>query len=253
MLPVHVAVAQYANNAGNPVDDQDKAIHFADKAMYLSDLVILPEASFISDWTAEYIKTHSKPLNGTLTAMLAEVAIARNSYLCFSIPECDGDLRYNTAILIRPDGQIAGYHRKFHLSDKDIAMGFSHGYKPAVIHTNVGRIGIIVGDEAFNNSCIRPLIAGGVQLIACPSLVTVESGDKSDEERTRWEHRLKEIAISARCYVLWANKCGAINGKIAIGHSMIIDPHGRFIAVGSSDQEEIVRCAITPTDLFSSR
>jgi len=247
MLPIRIAAAQYSCDKGNLVDDQDKTIHITDDAMHFSDLVLLPESSFVENWAAEYVRERSTTLYGPVTAILAQCAVVRNSYVCFNIAEREGEHFYNTTILLRPDGKIAGSHRKFRLSETDAQAGFTPGEKPTVIETSIGRIGILTGLEVLDKQCIHALVAQGAQLIISPSIVTADSREEIHNEVVNWSKRLSKLATIARSHVLWANKCGLAAGKVAIGSSMIVDPHGKILARGKIDQDEIVRSTVTLT------
>ncbi|MGB9588205.1 MAG: nitrilase-related carbon-nitrogen hydrolase, partial [Armatimonadota bacterium] len=125
--------------------------------------------------------------------------------------------------------------------------GFTPGEKPTVIETSIGRIGILMGLETLDTQCIHALVAQGVQLILSPSIVTADSCEEIHSEVVNWSKRLSKLATIARSHVLWANKCGLVAGKVAIGSSMIVDPHGKILSCAKIDQDEIVRSTVTLT------
>ena len=61
---------------------------------------------------------------GPSTTMLMEMAKSLDMYIVGgSVPEVCGDRLYNTCLVVDPDGNIIGKHRKVHLFDIDVPGG----------------------------------------------------------------------------------------------------------------------------------
>lgn len=67
------------------------------------DMVCLPE---------EFACPDPEPIPGRTTEAIAKLAKQYNMYIVCPICEKDGDNKYNTAVLIDRNGEIAGYYRK---------------------------------------------------------------------------------------------------------------------------------------------
>ncbi len=247
-LPIHVAAVQYATEADNNTANTDRAIHLLDIAGHTADLILMPDASFTCDWPTCQIQRHTQAARGPLTAIAAQIAVVRSACICYCIPERDGDRIYNTAILVCADGRVVGSHRKLALNEAEIAAGFTAGDSLRVLHTFLGRIGILIGEDCFDPGNAAKLANEGAQIILVPSVALVDSPDAVDSALGEWERALRESAVESHCHLVWANKIGADRGMQAIGNSMIVAPDGDIIARAGME-EEIVRARITLTGI----
>lgn len=243
-LPIHVAAVQYATEDGQHTANADRAIHLLDTAMHTSDLILLPDMSFSCSLKQDDLASHSQPVRGPLTAIARQIAVDRNACACFCIPERDGGRFFKTAVLVCADGGIIGQQRKVHLSAAEKETGFSAGDTLDVLSCYLGRIGILIGEDALVASRAVSLAEQGAQVLLVPSIATAEDADHMEAALREWEDALRASASESGCFLVWSNKIGADLGKPAVGNSMIISPAGRVIArAGTAD--EVVRAQIT--------
>lgn len=244
-LPIHVAAVQYSSEKLNRVGNQDKVFHLMDDAAHIADLVVLPEASFTCGWMGAQAHEVAEPLYGSTCAVTLQIAVTRNSHICYNIAELDGDRIYNTAVLIGAGGSVIGKQRKVRLSEADVDAGFSPGDSVTVFETHLGRIGILVSQDAEDIESVRALHRGGAQLIIVPCVAFAALPEAREGVARSWETVLGSVAKNGRCHALWADKIGGEGDLIAVGSSMVLDPEGNIVVRGSADQEEIVRAGIT--------
>ena len=72
--------------------------------------------------------------------------------------ERDAHLIYNVAVLLAPDGKVAGKYRKVALPRSEIAGGITPGNAVRVFPTDVGNVGLLIGhDTSFSEParCLR--------------------------------------------------------------------------------------------------
>ena len=113
------------------------------------NLVVLPFNSLIGDEpvTKETASKLAEPLNGKSYALAAGLAKKFNTYLLFSMPEVADGKYYETAVLFDYDGNQIGIYRKSHLNDEEKTWATAGDELP-VFNTNLGRIAIVLNDEA---------------------------------------------------------------------------------------------------------
>jgi len=241
-LPIHVCAVQFATDAPQKAINMDNGLHWLDAAAEKADLVLLPETAFSGYWLGGKMVEFAEPIPGPITKIVSEIAVKRNSTICFGMTELDGEKMYNTAVLIGADGKILGKHRKVHLYEADIESGFSAGDRLEVFDTHLGRIGILVCYDAFYIESICVLDLKGAEIVLIPS---VGLSKPDDIERTMWSWEIVLCANAkfGRCHIVWANKVGMDNDLVCIGNSMIISPEGDIVARGGAS-EEIVQASI---------
>ena len=126
-------------------------------------LVVLPEC-----WNSPYdtssfpvyaeavpaVGTKGSAVDGTAspsTKMMCDEAKKHGVYLVGgSVPEREGELVYNTCVVVNPDGDIIGKHRKVHLFDIDVpgkitfkeSDTLTAGKDVTVFDTPFGRVGV---------------------------------------------------------------------------------------------------------------
>jgi predicted amidohydrolase len=75
---------------------------------------------------------------------------------------------YNVAVLIGPDGKIAGKYRKVCLPRSEIEDGVTPGHDYPVFQTRFGKVGMMVCYDGFFPEVARELSNNGAEVIAWP-------------------------------------------------------------------------------------
>jgi len=130
-----------------------------------AELVVFPERA-ITGLDEPAAQSVPGPATDRLVALAAKYGI----YLIAGLAEQDGDTRYNSAVLVGPEGLI-GTHRKIHLDASD-GNWASAGDAWSVFDTRLGRIGVLVGHDAAFPESGRILSLRGCDLIACPAAIS---------------------------------------------------------------------------------
>jgi predicted amidohydrolase len=86
----------------------------------------------------------------------------------------------------------------------------------------------------------RELSSRGVELLCVPAAFTQRTG------RDHWELLVRARAVENQCYVIAANQVGKHGpDSTSYGHSLIVDPWGRVLAVAGGDAAEVIVAEIS--------
>jgi predicted amidohydrolase len=135
------------------------------------NLIVLPELSLIGQVdNGDGYKNLSESLDGKQTvSFFRKLAIKYHSYFIFGMPEKKDSKYYNSAILMSPVGNIVGVYRKTHLNAIDKTWATAGDVIP-VFKTKIGRIGIMLDDEAMFPEISGVLAVKRADIIAIPAM-----------------------------------------------------------------------------------
>jgi predicted amidohydrolase len=163
--------------------------------------------------------------------------------------------RYNTAILVGPDGGIIGKYRKVHLpghADHRAALPFQHLEKR---YFEVGDLGFPVW-RAFGGICgmmicndrrwpesYRVMGLQGVELIMLGYNTPTHNIYHPEPPHLRMFHNRLSVQAGAYQNATWVvavAKAGLEDGHGLIGGSCIVAPTGEIVAQAVSDDDEVI-------------
>ena len=81
--------------------------------------------------------------------------------------EADGDRRYNTAVLIGPDGKLLGKYHKQHLGHESVRN--TAGDESKVFRMPYGKAGVMICADRRFPDLVGRFCAGGAEFLICPS------------------------------------------------------------------------------------
>jgi predicted amidohydrolase len=139
----------------------------AEAAAQKADIVCLPEGATLAGTDLNYVSA-SEPIPGPSTKFLGEVAKKNNLYIVAGILEKEGDVVYNTSILINRKGELAGKYRKLSLPREEIDGGVTPGDSTPVFTTDFGRIGMMICWDVTYPETARALAQKGAEIIFLP-------------------------------------------------------------------------------------
>ncbi len=198
-------------------------------------LVILPEAALTGYCfsSPEEFKPLAEPIPGPATQALAALCEELNVFVIVGLIERDGDVYYNAAAFLGPDGLI-GRYRKVHLPYLGLDRFVTPGNEPfRVYDTPIGRIGINICYDANFPEGARILALLGADIIALP---------------TNWPQGREKIpalvvptrAFENRVYFAAVDRVGEERGFRFLGKSTIAAPTGDVVVQAGPDDEEII-------------
>jgi predicted amidohydrolase len=132
-----------------------------------SDLVVLPETLTQTNTGKKYVDC-AEPVPGPSTDYFGLLAKEHNLYIVAGLIERDAHLIYNVAVLLGPDGKIAGKYRKVCLPRGEVSEGVAPGNEYPVFQTRFGKVGMMVCYDGFFPEVARNLSANGAEVIAFP-------------------------------------------------------------------------------------
>jgi len=139
----------------------------AEAASRKADLVVLGETlTYIN--LGKKMEDVAEPIPGPSTEYFGQLAKKHNLYIVPGLVERDGHLIYNVAVLIGPDGRVAGKYRKVCLPRTEEAAGVTPGSNYPVFETRFGRVGMMVCYDGFFPEVARELSKRGAEVIAFP-------------------------------------------------------------------------------------
>ena len=132
-----------------------------------ADIVCLPEGITLVGTKLNYISA-SEPIPGPSTKFLGELSKKYHLYIVAGILEKDGEVVYNTAVLLDRDGNLAGKYRKVSLPREEIDGGVTPGDTLPVFDTDFGRIGMMICWDVSFPETARTLAKKGAEVILMP-------------------------------------------------------------------------------------
>lgn len=166
---VRLAAVHYRPNGGSTAMDNCRqfAPLVADAANQKADLVVLPETLTCMGNGLTYADV-AEPIPGPSTDYFGTLAKQHELYLVVGLVEREAHLIYNVAVLIDPEGNVAGKYRKVTLPRTEIDMGITPGDEYPVFDTPFGKLGMMVCYDGFFPEVARRLSNQGAEVIAFP-------------------------------------------------------------------------------------
>ncbi|HET8550138.1 MAG TPA: carbon-nitrogen hydrolase family protein [Bryobacteraceae bacterium] len=166
---VRLASIHYRPRAGKTAEEKRRqfAPFIAEAARRKADLVVLPE-------TLTYYNTGlspaeaAEPIPGPSTRYFAELAKEHNVYIVAGLFEKDAHKVYNVAVLLSPEGRLAGKYRKVTLPDGEASAGVVPGREYPIFNTRFGTLGMMICYDGFFPEVARELAKRGAEVIAWP-------------------------------------------------------------------------------------
>jgi predicted amidohydrolase len=166
---VRLATVHYRPKGGKtPAENcQQFAPLIADAAEQKADLIVLPETLTYYGLGKTYADC-AEAIPGPSTKYFGSLARQHNLYIVAGLIEREANLIYNVAVLIAPDGKVAGKYRKVALPRSEIEGGVQPGKDYPVFETRFGKLGMMVCYDGFFPEVARELSNRGAEVIAWP-------------------------------------------------------------------------------------
>lgn len=166
---VRLAAVHYRPTAGKtPAEKRQQfAPLIAKAASQKADLVVLPETLTYYGTGLSFADV-GEPVPGPSTEYFGRLAKEHDLYIVAGLNEREGHLVYNVAVLLGPDGAVAGKYRKVALPRSEIEQGIAPGHEYPVFETRFGKLGMMVCYDGFFPEVARQLTNRGAEVIAWP-------------------------------------------------------------------------------------
>jgi len=163
--------------------------------------------------------------------------------------------RFNTAILVGPDGQMVGKYRKVHLpghADHKPKAAFQHLEKK---YFEVGDLGfrvwkymdtitgmLICNDRRWPEA-FRVLALQGAEIVALGFNTPTENLHYPEPPALRVHHHLimaQSMAFQNATWLVETAKAGFEDGFRMFGHSVIVAPTGEIVCKSQTEEDEVI-------------
>ena len=163
--------------------------------------------------------------------------------------------RFNTAILVGPDGSIGGKYRKIHLpghADHKPEAALQHLEKKYFEVGNLGfRVwrfmdtitGMLICNDRRWPEAFRVLALQGAEIVALGFNTPSENLSYPEPPALRVHHHLimaQSMAFQNATWLIETAKCGFEDGNRMFGHSLIVAPTGEIAAKSTSEEDEVI-------------
>jgi predicted amidohydrolase len=140
---------------------------------------------------------------------LAVLAAELKIHLIAGMTEAAGDARYNTSVLIDPDGKLAGKYRK---------------HTSPVFETPFGKVGIMICADRTEPSIIERLCTRGADFLICPSggMFGSKKNDPIVQQRSR-ENKIHILFVHPAEFLV-TGPDGGILSQTVLGDRLFIAP-----------------------------
>lgn len=164
-------------------------------------------------------------------------------------------LTYNRSLLFNPEGEIVAHYDKIHLFDVEVGDGQTYresakilpGEKAVIAKTPWAKLGMTICYDVRFPQLYRALAKSGAQIITVPAAFTQVTGE------AHWHVLLRARAIESGCFVIAPAQTGTHAGnRKTYGHSLIIDPWGKILADGGTE-EGIITADIDLSEVAKTR
>jgi N-carbamoylputrescine amidase len=196
----------------------------------------------------------AEPIPGPTTHALGQAACAGGVVVVGSIFERRAaGIYHNTAVVVNPDGSLAGLYRKTHIPDDPLYYEKFYftpgdlGY-PA-FQTPLGLVGALVCWDQWYPEPARLCALRGAQVLFYPTAIGWHPAEKQAEgarQHDAWRTIQRAHAIANGVYVAAVNRVGREDGLEFFGGSFVCDPFGVILAEAPHDREAILYADCDP-------
>ncbi len=175
------------------------------------------------DIPLEQYRALGEPIpEGTYFRRLTELARELKIHLIAGLLEADGEARYNTAVLIGPDGKLIGKYRKQKLGHESVRN--TPGKTSPVFETPYGRIGLMICADRTDAAIVGRICANGADFLICPSggMFGPRSNDPIVQARSR-ENKIHIVFIHPAEFLV-TGPDGSVVITTLLGDSLLIAP-----------------------------
>jgi predicted amidohydrolase len=211
------------------------AIRLIGEAGPRADLVLLPENGLMLGSNTE-MRTAALSLDSPeITELRSAARNASTTVVLGGFKRRDDQGRiFNTALVIGPDGSIAGGYDKIHLFDARVGgQSFEAsaveqaGERPMIVEIGGVRVGLTICYDVRFPELYRRLALAGAEVILVPAAFTQKTG------AAHWEVLLRARAIESAAFVVASATVRGDDGTDAFetfGHALVVDPWGEILA-----------------------
>jgi N-carbamoylputrescine amidase len=243
---VNVAALQFEPVLGEVEQNRAKLVELAVKAFeQQAQLIVAPEccvSGYVFNSQEEAADCAESLPDGPTVQALAELTAKYEGYVVAGLVEKEGELLYNTAVLVGPEGFI-GKYRKVHLWDVDKTI-YQAGNEFPVFDLPFGRLAISICYDGMFPEVTRIYAIKGVDIICHPTNWVVIPGI-ADASNPVWVASAASQAACSGVTMICADRIGVERGVTFGGHSCVCSLAGFHAPLGPFDEEAVIVAPVT--------
>ena len=268
MLSLRIALCQMDIVKGDVGGNRRRSAEWIERAADGgADLVLLPELATTGYTLGERFVDLAEEIPGDTSRLWCEIAARRGVHVCGGLARvAPSGLVYNSALLIGPEGLLGVYDKAvppLYLHANDVGGGaceeaeiFRRGDALPVFATALGRIGILICQDAVYGEFVRALAFQGADLVVQVS--------NSPRMQTAHEDDITPLTTRVHAFdtgtaIAFCNRAGeeayAFRGEQAVARfgvrSHVCDADGNFVA--QSAEGGVEELVLADLDLAASR
>lgn len=253
---VRIACVQMEPVVGEKPANLAKTLSLIERAAGMgANLIVLPElanSGYVFTTREEAFALAEPVPGGPTTTAWAEAAAKHDVYIVAGIAERAGEVLYNSAVLVGPDGHI-GTFRKVHLWAAENLFFEPGDLGFPVYRTRLGRIGMAICYDGWFPETFRLCALQGADIVCVPTNWVPIPGQ--DPKREAMANILVMAAAHANSlFIACADRIGTERGQPFEGQSLIVGHSGWPVAgPASRDKEEIVLAEVNLSDARRGR
>jgi predicted amidohydrolase len=153
---------------------------------------------------------------------LARLADELDIHLVAGMLEADGENRYNTAVVIGPDGKLIGKYRKQKLQHELVRN--TPGEGSPVFDTAHGRLGVMICADRTEAGIVRSFCTAGADFLICPSggMYGPKSNDPIVQARSR-ENQIHIVFVHPAEFLVTGPQ-GTNLACTVLGDRLLVEP-----------------------------
>jgi len=218
------------------------------KLVCLQELTLSPYFAVREDAVEEAQAMAESIPGGPTTRLAAQAAREHGIHVHASLYEQaeDGDLGYNTAICVGPDGELVARTRKLHIpitagyyEDRYFRPGDDEDGYP-VVELGEARFGFPTCWDQWFPELARAYSLGGAEVIVYPTAIGSEPDHPGFDTEPLWEKVITANGIANGTFMVAVNRTGDEPPLRFYGSSFISDPYGRILVQAPRDEPAVI-------------
>ena len=153
---------------------------------------------------------------------LAALADELDIHLIAGLLEADDEQRFNTAVLLGPDGKLVGKYRKQKLQHELVRN--TPGSESPIFVTPYGKLGLIICADRTDTDIVGRICTRGADLVICPSggMFGEKKNDPIVQARSR-ENQIPIVFVHPAEFLVTGPN-GEVIARELVGDQLLIDP-----------------------------
>lgn len=189
----------------------------------------------------------------------AMIALARELDVAIpvSLFERDGQVYYNSLVMVDAGGAVLGTYRKSHIPDgpgyeeKFYFRPGNSGFR--VWQTRFATIGVGICWDQWFPECARAMVLAGADFLFYPTAIGSEPEEPDFDTRPLWQRVMQGHAVANIAPVIAANRIGTEDNQTFYGHSFITDAYGAILHDAGAATEAILLADFCPATIRRQR